>query len=101
MAHAVVTRAQNNACVDTLQILADRCAALLPKDLVQRPGIPQDQLVGDVDGDGAVNIADVTALIDCLLSGVPTVGNGDIDGDGTVNIADVTALIDILLSGSN
>lgn len=70
-------------------------------ELYGTDGIPQDQLVGDVDGDGAVNIADVTALIDCLLSGVPTVGNGDIDGDGTVNIADVTALIDILLSGSN
>ena len=58
---------------------------------------------GDVNMDGDVNIADVTALIDHLLSG----DNSNIDGeaadcdfDGTVNIADVTSLIDYLLSGS-
>ena len=56
---------------------------------------------GDLHGDGNVNIADVTALIDLLL------GNGgnnnpaaDCNGDGVLNIADVTALIDHLLSGT-
>jgi len=55
---------------------------------------------GDVDGDGVVNIADVTALIDILLSGGTVPANADVDGDGVVNIADVTALIDMLLSGN-
>ena len=54
--------------------------------------------VGDVNRDGDVNIADVTALIDFLLF-----GNGEYDAiadvyaDGDINIADVTALIDRLL----
>ena len=52
---------------------------------------------GDVDRDGAVNISDVTCLIDNLLKGVP---EGDVDQDGAVNISDVTSLIDFLLSGS-
>ena len=52
---------------------------------------------GDVDRDGAVNISDVTCLIDNLLKGVP---EGDVDQDGLVNISDVTSLIDYLLSGS-
>ena len=59
-------------------------------------------LRGDVDGDGDVNIADVTALIDYLLSGDATGVNldaADCDKDGDVNIADVTSLIDYLLSG--
>lgn len=59
-----------------------------------------DYLVGDVDGDGQVNISDVTALIDYLLSGNASsvsVTNADCDGDGQVNISDVTALIDYLL----
>ena len=60
-------------------------------------------LRGDVNGDGTVNIADVTAMIDYLLSGDESsilLINGDVNKDGTVNIADVTALIDYLLSGA-
>lgn len=57
---------------------------------------------GDVDGDGLVNISDVTALIDYLLSGNTSgvnVVSADVDGDNSVNISDVTALIDYLLTG--
>lgn len=57
-------------------------------------------LPGDINGDGQINIFDVTALIDILLSGNETSGNADVDGDGQVNISDVTALIDMLLSGN-
>lgn len=54
-------------------------------------------LPGDVNGDGEVNIADVNALIDLILSGKYNT-RGDINGDHEVNIADVNALIDIILS---
>ena len=59
-------------------------------------------LRGDVNGDGSVNISDVTALIDYLLSGNPSGVNvtaADCNQDSSVNISDVTALIDYLLSG--
>ena len=59
-------------------------------------------LRGDVDDSGTVNIADVTALIDYLLSGNATGINlsaADADEDGTVGIADLTTIIDYLLSG--
>ena len=59
-----------------------------------------DIIRGDVDGDGNVNIADVTALIDILLNGYIAPEAADVDGDGNVNIADVTGLIDILLNGN-
>ena len=63
------------------------------------PTTPPPFTVGDVNGDGAVNIADVTALIDYLLDsgGSINVDAADVNGDGVVNIADVTALIDKLL----
>ena len=53
----------------------------------------------DVDGDGQVNIADVTALIDMLLQPKMIMQNQhDIDGSGQLNIADVTTLIDHILN---
>jgi len=60
-------------------------------------------LRGDVNGNGSVTIADVTALIDYLLSSNDTgvnVGAADCNNDTHVTIADVTALIDFLLSGN-
>ena len=56
--------------------------------------------IGDVDCDGEVNINDVTALIDILLTGAAASESADVDTDGEVNINDVTALIDMLLSGN-
>ena len=58
---------------------------------------------GDVDQDGEVNIEDVTALIDYLLSGNASgvnMKNADCNEDGAVNIEDITGLIDYLLSGN-
>ena len=62
---------------------------------------PVNELIrGDVDGNGKVNIDDVTALIDILLKGSEAPAAADVDGDGKVNIDDVTALIDLLLRGN-
>ena len=64
---------------------------------------PPEVLRGDVNNDESVNIADVTALIDYLLSSDATGVNleaADCNLDESINIADVTALIDYLLSGS-
>lgn len=60
-------------------------------------------LRGDVDSSGSVNIADVTVLIDYLLSGEASainLENAEVSGDGMVSINDVTSLIDYLLSGN-
>ena len=60
-----------------------------------------EPLIGDVNGDGEVNIGDVTAIIDYLLgtAGVNfNVEAADVNRDGEVNIGDVTAIIDMLLS---
>ena len=53
---------------------------------------------GDVDGNGEVNIEDLTELIDILLKGTMN-PMGDVNGDGVVSIDDVTTLIDYLLKG--
>ena len=64
--------------------------------------IPVVHKPGDVNHDGAVNIKDVTDLIDYLLDSNNNVCEecADVKVDNTINIADVTALIDILLNQS-
>ncbi len=59
----------------------------------EQPGIK-----GDVNGDGEVNIADVNAIIDMILTGNMD-ARGDVNGDTEVNIADVNTIIDIILNG--
>ena len=57
----------------------------------------------DVNGDGNVNIADVTMLISMVLGGDTNVADhpaADCNEDGSINIADVTALIGRVLKGS-
>lgn len=58
--------------------------------------------LGDVNGDGLINVADVTALTDYILiqSGLDPfqLEAADINGDGIVEISDVTALIDLILT---
>lgn len=68
----------------------DTCVVKLNK-----PATPA--LKGDVNGDGIVDVADVTVLIDKVLNSADTDQAADVNADGTVDVADVTALINIIL----
>ena len=52
---------------------------------------------GDVNGDGAVNVADIGSVIDCM-SGAGTVDRvaADVNGDSNVDVADIATIIDIM-----
>jgi formylglycine-generating enzyme required for sulfatase activity len=53
---------------------------------------------GDVNGDGSVTSADVTALYNYLLNGeTSSLQNGDVNSDGNITSADVTYVYNILL----
>lgn len=58
----------------------------------------QTALPGDINGDGEVNVSDVTALINKIL-GTSDYSDAvcDINGDGEINVSDVTALINQIL----
>lgn len=62
-------------------------------------------LNGDVNADGSISVADVTALVNIILGRVergqyaPRVA--DVNGDGNVSVADVTALVNLILGKMN
>ena len=82
--------------------------SVIPTDGVSAPDscvvtvYANNTLIGDVNHDGRVTIADVTDLIDYLLMGENSFppDNADVNRDNDINIADVVELIDYLLNGS-
>ena len=56
------------------------------------------QARGDVNGDGSVNVTDVTALVNMILGVISKdMERADINGDGKINVTDVTSLVNIIL----
>lgn len=54
--------------------------------------------IGDVNRDGVVSIADVTMLVNLVLSSAEPTREADVDGDGQLSVADVTRLVDLILA---
>ena len=78
-------------------------AQVLNMEFTNDPGSTPSVLIGDVNNDGEVSIADVTALIDYLLDSTASNINlvaADVNNDSEISIGDVTALIDMLLSAN-
>ena len=67
--------------------------------MLKAPTLQAIHLSGDVNCNGEVDINDVTALINTILTG-NRVPNGDVNSDGEVDINDVTMLISLILNGA-
>ena len=62
--------------------------------------VEEKSIVGDLNGDGSVDVTDVTMLINSVL-GQTQLEGGDLNGDGNVDVTDVTAEINIVLGTQN
>jgi hypothetical protein len=52
-------------------------------------------LEGDVNRDGAVDVADISAIIS-VMAGSAEYDNADVNGDGAVDVADISTVISIM-----
>ena len=79
-----------------MQVKDVQCVRPVPLDL--------RYILGDVNADGVVTIADVTALVDIILGKISSTNSlrlrADVNEDEGITIADVTALVDIILGKS-
>ena len=65
---------------------------------LQYTGGGDTPIKGDIDGNGELNVSDVTALINKILSAADFSDSVcDVNEDGVVNVSDVTALINLIL----
>lgn len=55
---------------------------------------PDPTLLGDINGDGKVNIVDMGIVIENYGSTEPNLNGADVSGDGKVNIVDIGIIID-------
>ena len=65
--------------------------------------LPNEGLVqGDVNGDGEVNVTDVTMIVEYVLGQHNSsfiVANADVNGDGSITVTDVAEAVNIILEG--
>ena len=58
-------------------------------------------LLGDANGDGVVNVSDITAVINYILGMTSSnfvFDNADVNEDGVINVSDITGIINIILT---
>ena len=63
----------------------------------------QSTLKGDVNGDGEVNVTDVTMIVEHVLGQHNSsfiVANADVNGDGDITVTDVAEAVNIILDGN-
>ena len=54
--------------------------------------------LGDIDGNGEVNVSDVTALVNQILGTAQfDSATCDVNADGSIDVSDVTTLVNIIL----
>ncbi len=54
--------------------------------------------LGDVNGDGALNILDIVIIANIILGSEENIPEADVNQDGDLNILDIVALVNLILS---
>ena len=60
--------------------------------------VKDSNLIGDLNGDGKVDVSDVTLIINMILGSETQSSAADINTDGEINVSDVTAIINQILN---
>jgi len=77
--------------------LVGNCGALsVWAEYIYEPEV--DEMIGDINTDGSINVLDVVILANAVLTG-EDLPAGDINGDGVNNVLDIVGLVNIIFNG--
>lgn len=91
-----------NVDLQAALLVTSSAASLVPDDS-SSDLIVSGRVLGDANNDGEVNVADLAAIVNCILDKAPEgydKNMADINGDGDVNVADIAAEVNVLLYGT-
>ena len=57
-----------------------------------------EELLGDLNGDGEINVLDVVTLVNVILDGSDYISAGDMNQDGALDVLDIVTLVNIILN---
>ena len=78
-------------------VITGNCGALsVWAEYIYEPEV--DEMIGDINADGDVNILDVVLLANAVLTG-NYLSEGDINADNVINVLDIVGLVNIILTG--
>jgi hypothetical protein len=88
-------------CIDAGIIIDDMEYVGNAPDMGAYEWYPEDSEfeLGDFNADGSINVLDVVALVDNILTDGEFNPAGDMNGDGSLNVQDIVALVNIILGG--
>ena len=97
--HGTVTNLTGFTLDGKLNILGDYSIwTFADGELPQLTAFSQSVLLGDVNCDGQINLADVTSLVNRIILYAPATPNADVNHDGTLSVEDVAILVKMLLT---
>ena len=61
-------------------------------------GTPDSSILGDVNGDGEINVIDIVETVEIILTGGTFNASADLNGDGNIDVLDIIEIINIILN---
>jgi hypothetical protein len=61
-------------------------------------GTPDSSVLGDVNGDGEINVIDIVETVEIILTGGTFNASADLNGDGNIDVLDIIEIINIILN---
>ena len=57
-----------------------------------------ENLIGDVNNDGVINVVDIVSIINIILDNSEHNDSADYNNDGIVNVVDIVAIVNIIIN---